>query len=71
MRHFTVFEIRDDKNYAIALYLKGLILYDQREYDWALEYYNMALEILPDDEAIKKSKDELLDNFAVVSRDNW
>ena len=67
----SVFEDRTCRGYGIALGLKGVTLQREGEYDDALEYYNRALEILPGDEDIQKCKDNLLDNFAIASRDNW
>ena len=47
-------------DYALASYVKAKILHIECEYGEALEYYDKALEICPDDESLKKDRDELL-----------
>lgn len=49
--------------YARALELKGLLLTKRRDFDRALEFFDKAIEIAPDVEVIKKSKEMCLEKI--------
>ena len=46
--------------YAMALFIKARIFRQRCEYGEALEYYDMVLELYPNDEGVKKEKEEVL-----------
>lgn len=56
----SIFEDKTSYAYPFALYLKSSILYINKEYDEALKYVNKALEILPNDEFMQKTKQDIL-----------